>query len=63
MAMGSTTYEWIAQHTGFLTEPSKTPMSYNTPTTMLTTTTKRYDLTGGIIDSCTAGCQHLLPLP
>ena len=23
IAMGSTTYEWIAQHTGFLTEPSK----------------------------------------
>ena len=38
-------------------------LSYNTLTTMLTPTTKRYDLTGGIIDSCTAGCQHLLPLP
>jgi dihydrofolate reductase len=23
MAMGSTTYEWIAQHTGFLNDPSK----------------------------------------
>jgi dihydrofolate reductase len=23
MAMGSTTYEWIAEHTGFLTDPSK----------------------------------------
>ncbi|HVD80120.1 MAG TPA: hypothetical protein VNB87_06275 [Propionibacteriaceae bacterium] len=29
-------------------------LSYNTLTTMLTPTTKRYDLTGGIIDSCTA---------
>jgi dihydrofolate reductase len=30
MAMGSTTYEWIANHTGFLTEPSK--WEYAVPT-------------------------------
>jgi dihydrofolate reductase len=30
MAMGSTTYEWIAQHTGFLNDPSK--WEYDLPT-------------------------------
>jgi dihydrofolate reductase len=30
MAMGSTTYEWIADHTGFLTDPSK--WEYAVPT-------------------------------
>ena len=30
MAMGSTTYEWIAQHTGFLNDPSK--WEYDVPT-------------------------------
>ena len=30
IAMGSTTYEWIADHTGFLTEPSK--WEYTVPT-------------------------------
>ena len=30
MAMGSTTYEWIANHTGFLTDPSK--WEYTIPT-------------------------------
>jgi dihydrofolate reductase len=30
MAMGSTTYEWIADYTGFLTEPSK--WEYTVPT-------------------------------
>ncbi len=30
MAMGSTTYEWIADHTGFLAEPSK--WEYTVPT-------------------------------
>jgi len=30
MAMGSTTYEWVAEHTGFLTEPSK--WEYTLPT-------------------------------
>src|SRR6188472_2797275 len=30
MAMGSTTYEWVAEHTGFLTDPSK--WDYTIPT-------------------------------
>jgi len=30
MAMGSTTYEWVANHTGFLTDPSK--WEYTVPT-------------------------------
>jgi dihydrofolate reductase len=30
MAMGSTTYEWVAEHTGFLSDPSK--WEYNLPT-------------------------------
>jgi dihydrofolate reductase len=30
LAMGSTTYEWVAEHTGFLTDPSK--WDYHVPT-------------------------------
>ncbi len=30
LAMGSTTYEWIAEHTGFLTDPTK--WEYSLPT-------------------------------
>jgi len=34
MAMGSTTYEWIAQHTGFIDDPSK--WEYSIPTWVFT---------------------------
>ena len=37
LAMGSTTYEWIANHTGFLTDPSK--WDYTVPPSQTEATT------------------------